>query len=686
MNPRHFVSELRRRNVYKVAVAYAVVSWLLIQIATQVFPFFEIPNWAVRLVVLLLILGFPVALILSWAFEITPEGIKRESEIEPDKSITHHTARKIVALTIVLGVAAAGLLAFQLLRSKSPNAAAVLPSMASNAAVDIPSKSIAVLPFDNLSDDKSNAYFAEGIQDEILTRLSKIAALKVISRSSTQKYKSAPDNLREVGRQLGVANLLEGSVQKIANAVHVNVQLIRAATDEHLWAESYNRKLDDVFGVEGEVASTIADQLNAKLSGTEQKAVTDKPTQNTAAYDAYLRGLAIEHTQYSYESYQQAAREYVEAVQLDPNFAFAWARLAVLRSFLYFNAVDPNTNTAGAVKEAADRAMALAPEAGESWIAQGAYRYRVLRDFAGAVTAYKQAQIRLPNNSYLLQNLAFVQRRLGLWQEAEATFKKALELDPRNFQLLGSLGGECYAYLRRFNDARVAMDRALEISPDSASTRANKAVTFQNEGRLDEAAQELARIPADTMDDFVVAPRINQAIYERHFDTAISIIERKLSSVPAGQPLDSVTELALVQLGFCQQWTGRDEDARRSFSRAIESIKPKPDALVSPDANGTPNTLALAYAGLGEKEKALEQAQRAVKDYEMDAVNKPWSETTLAQIQARFGDFDSAIAAIPHLLEVPAGLTIANLKLDPFWDPLRKDPRFQKFISDGPPK
>ena len=579
MNFANFFAELKRRNVYKVAVAYAVVSWLLIQVATQVFPFFEIPNWAVRLVVLLLILGFPVALILSWAFEITPEGIKRESEVAHEQSTARHTGRKIVALTIVVAVIAAGLLVFQLVRSKSavtprpvtqPEAR---PGFQSEAAT-VSAKSIAVLPFDNLSDDKSNAYFAEGIQDEILTRLSKIASLKVISRSSTQKYKSSPDNLRDVGKQLGVANLLEGSVQKIANAVHVNVQLIRAATDEHLWAESYNRKLDDVFGVEGEVASAIADQLNAKLSGTEQKAVTEKPTQNTAAYDAYLRGLAIEHTQYGYEAYQQAARDYIEAVQLDPNFAFAWARLAVLRSFLYFNAVDPNTNTAGAVKEAADRAMALAPEAGESWIAQGAYRYRVLRDFAGAVTAYKQAQIRLPNNSYLLQNLAFVQRRLGLWQEAEATFKKALELDPRNFQLLGSLGGECYAYLRRFNDARVAMDRALEISPDSASTRANKAVTFQNEGRLDEAAQELARIPADTMDDFVVAPRINQAIYERHFDTAISIIERKLSSVPAGQPLDSVTELALVQLGFCQQWTGRDEDARRSFSRAIANSLP----------------------------------------------------------------------------------------------------------------
>ena len=685
MDPKNFFGELRRRNVYKVAVAYAVVAWLLIQVATQVFPFFEIPNWAVRLVVLVLILGFPVALILSWAFEITPEGIKREKDVDPGQSITPQTGRKLIGITVVLAVIAAGLFAYQFVRSKSATTSSTGTTSARSetaASGPIPEKSIAVLPFDNLSDEKSNAYFAEGIQDEILTRLSKIAALKVISRSSTQKYKSAPDNLREVGRQLGVANLLEGSVQKIANAVHVNVQLIRVATDEHLWAESYNRKLDDVFGVEGEVASAIADQLNAKLSGSEQKAVTAKPTQNTAAYDAYLRGLAIEHTQYGYEAYQQAARDYVEAVQLDPKFAFAWARLAVLRSFLYFNAVDPNTNTAGAVKEAADRAMALAPEAGESWIALGAYRYRILRDFAGAVTAYKQAQIRLPNNSYLLQNLAFVQRRLGLWQEAEATFKKALELDPRDFQLLGSLGGEFYAYLRRFDDARAAIDRALEISPDSATTRASKAVTFQNEGRLAEAAQELARIPADATDDFVIAALIGQAIYERHFDTAISVIERKLKSLPAGQPLDSVTELALVQLGFCQQWIGRDEDARRSFSRAIEAIKPKPDAPVPPDANGTPSTLALAYAGLGEKAKALEQAQRAVKDYDMDAVNKPWALTTLAQIQARFGNLDAAIAALPHLLEVPAGLTIANLKLDPFWDPLRKDPRFAKIITD----
>jgi TolB-like protein/Tfp pilus assembly protein PilF len=584
-----------------------------------------------------------------------------------------------------LAVIAAGLLAFQLLRSKSPSGAAVSSSTAQSAAMEVPAKSIAVLPFDNLSDDKSNAYFTEGIQDEILTRLSKIAAIKVISRTSTQKYKSAPDNLRDVGKELGVAHILEGSVQKIANAVHVNVQLIRAATDEHLWAESYNRKLDDVFAVEGEVATAIADQLNAKLSGTEQKAVTDKPTQNTAAYDAYLRGLSIEHTQYDYEAYQRAAAAYTDAVQRDPNFALAWARLAVLRSFLYFNAVDAKTNTAAAVKEAADRATALAPEAGESWIAQGAYRYRVLRDFAAAVNAYKQAQIRLPNNSYLLQNLGFVQRRLGLWQDAETTFKKSLDLDPRDVTLLSSMGGEFYNYLRRFDDARAVLDRALEIAPDSNAARATKAVVFQNEGRLREAADQLAKIPANIVEDFVISARINQAMYERHFDQAISVVEQKLASIPPGQPLDAITQSAVVQLGFSQQLIGRNAEAQRSFARAIESLKPRPDTPVLPDANGTPNTLALAYAGLGDKQKALAQAKQAVADYNGDAVNQPPAEIALAQIQARFGEIDAAIAALPHLLEVPAGLTTANLKLDPFWDPLRKDPRFQK-LSEQPVK
>ncbi|HEY2568031.1 MAG TPA: tetratricopeptide repeat protein [Candidatus Udaeobacter sp.] len=543
-------------------------------------------------------------------------------------------------------------------------------------------KSVAVLPFQNLSDDKSNAYFTDGIQDEILTRLSKIAALKVISRTSTQKYKSAPDNLREVSQELGVANLLEGSVQKIANAVHVNVQLIRAATDEHLWAESYNRKLDDVFGVEGEVASAIADQLNAKLSGAEQKAVAEKPTQNAAAYDAYLRGLTIEHNNYSYDAYVQANRNYQRAVELDPNFALAWARMAILRSFLNFNRIDPNTYTADSVKQAADRAMALAPDAGESWIAQGSYRYRILRDFNSAFAAYEEARKRLPNSALVYEYRGFVLRRLGRWQEAETSYKKAIELDPLDVQLLRSVGNEFYLYLRRFDDALASIDRALQVAPQGAGEHANKAAVLQAAGRIDEAHQELAFVPDDVLDDWVIAARVTQAMYERRFNDAINIVERKINSLPQNQPLDSFAQQFVVQAGQCNEWLGQHEAAQQMFERAVREIKPTPDTVVQPDANNSPSTLAQAYAGLGEKEKALQQAAQAVKDYDGDAVNQPQNEAVLAQIQARFGDIDSAISALPHLLEIPAGITVADLKFNPLWDPLRKDPRFEKLCQN----
>jgi tetratricopeptide (TPR) repeat protein len=489
--------------------------------------------------------------------------------------------------------------------------------------------------------------------------------------------------LREIGQQLGVANFLEGSVQKIANAVHVNVQLIRAATDEHLWAESYNRKLDDVFGVEGEVASTIADQLNAKLSGSEQKALAEKPTQNAAAYDAYLRGLTIEHNNYNYDAYVQADRNYQRAVELDPNFALAWARMAILRSFLNFNAIDLNTYTDDSVKQAADRAMALAPDAGESSIAQGSYRYRILRDFNGALAAYDEARKRLPNSALVCQYRGFVLRRLGRWQEAETSFKRAIELDPLDVQLLTAVGNEFYLYLRRFDDAVASIDRALQVAPEAAGEHANKAQVLQAAGRLDEARQELALVPNDVLDDWVVANRITQAMYERRFSDAINIVERKINSLAPNQPLDTFAKAFLVQLGQCQEWLGQHEAAQQTFQRAVREIKPTPGTVVRPDANGTPSLLAQAYAGLTEKEKALQQAAQAVKDYEGDAVNQPQAEAVLAQIQARFGDIDAAIAALPHLLEVPAGITVADLKLNPLWDPLRKDPRFQKLIPEG---
>jgi Predicted integral membrane protein len=308
VNPTKFLTELKRRNVYRAAVAYGVVAWFLTQLTTQVFPFFEIPNSAVRFVVIGLAVGFPIAMLLAWVYEFTPEGVVRTEDLDPveARSVQRKSGRLldfiiIGALLLVIAMLVVGRRPFSPWPGES-----------------ISQKSIAVLPFENRSHDPDNAYFADGIQDEILTLLSKIADLKVISRTSTRKYKSAPDNLREIGKQLGVAHLLEGSVQKIANAVHVNVQLVRAATDEHLWAESYNRKLDDVFGVEGEIASAVAEQLNAKLTGAEQKAVTDKPTQNPAAYDAYLRALSIEQTRSDDAAQNETLNSYSTATRRVP--------------------------------------------------------------------------------------------------------------------------------------------------------------------------------------------------------------------------------------------------------------------------------------------------------------------------------------------------------------------------------
>ena len=342
-----FLQRLKQRKLVQWSLAYVAAAFAFLQGIDIVAQQFGWPDVVRRGITLALVVGFFLMLVLAW--------------YHGERGAQKVTGAELLILALILAIGGGLLWRFAgNSRQMIPNSGAVPPvdvnaTASPPASVVIPEKSIAVLPFENLSSDKENAYFADGIQDEILTRLSKVAALKVISRTSTQKYKSAPDNLREVGKQLGVANLLEGSVQKISNAVHVNVQLIRVATDEHVWAESYNRKLDDVFAVEGEVANAIADQLNAKLTGAEQKALADRPTENTAAYDAYLRGASIEHTQYGYSNYAEAARNYAEAVQLDPKFAIAWARLAVMRSFLYFNSVDLKTNSPEATKAAADR-------------------------------------------------------------------------------------------------------------------------------------------------------------------------------------------------------------------------------------------------------------------------------------------------------------------------------------------
>src|SRR2546423_14572379 len=448
MSNRNFFAELKRRNVYKVAVAYAVVSWLLIQVATQVFPFFEIPNWAVQMVVVALVIGFPIALVLSWAFELTSEGIKRENEV--DHKVARKTGRKLTAVVVVVAAAATGLMLFRLLHSQQ----AIEQGKQAPPAPEIDRKSIAVLPFENLSDDRSNAYFTDGIQDEILTRLAKIADLKVISRTSTQHYKSTPENLPEIARQLGVAHILEGSVQKSGDAVRVNVQLIKAATDSHLWADSFDRKLTDIFAVESEIAKAIADQLRVHLTGREEQVIAAKPTDNPEAYDAYLRGLAHTlKTQNTPANYLGAQKYLREAVRLDPKFALGWARLSIVDARGYGTlTLQPTVALREEARQAAETALTLQPNLGEAVLAKGYYNYDCLKDYNTAERYFEQAHRLLPNSSQIPFSLALVQRRRGQWDRSESYFNEAERLDPHNVSLLGQ-HAQSYIPLRRFPEA-----------------------------------------------------------------------------------------------------------------------------------------------------------------------------------------------------------------------------------------
>jgi len=674
MNPSNFFAELKRRNVLRAAAFYAASAWLLVQVATQVFPFFHIAESVVRGIVVAAAIGFPFAMVFSWLYEWTPQGIQRESEVPPDESITHQTGKKLDRWIIAILLLAVVLLLTDKLVFRPNERANAL------AAGAIPEKSIAVLPFENLSEEKANAFFASGIQDEILTRLAKIADLKVISRTSTAHYQSKPESLTLIAQQLGVANILEGSVQKAGDAVHINVQLIKAATDAHLWAESYDRELKNIFGVEGEVAGAIADALQAKLTGSEKKAIAEKPTENMAAYDAYLRGLSIEQSHWSYPAWQEANAAYEQAVQSDPKFALAWAHMATARSLLYFNGVNMTGSSAAEVKEAADQAITLQPDLGEAWVAQGDYRYRILRDFIGALQAYDEARKRLPNNSLVSLSTANVERRLGRWPEAETHYRQAAELDPRNLQIFEAMGA-FFDLLRRYDDAQVTFDLALAIAPNEEDIRARKASIFRDAGRLKEADEELARIPADSTNAVVRDVRIALAIYERRFNDAITLITKVLSEIKPGELPDTNAKVLMVWLGYLQEWTGLPNEARISFAQALQAIKPTPESIVPADGSGLPNSLAQTYAGLGDKEKALAQARQAVEQYKDDAVGAPGAEIALAQIQARFGDLDSAVAALPHLLTVPAGLNAADLRYDPWFDPLRKDPRFQALLT-----
>jgi len=683
MDPKKFFSELKRRNVYKVAIAYGVVAWLLIQVATQVFPFFEIPNWTVRLVVLLVAIGFPIALIIAWAFELTPQGLKR-TEVADALPARPSPQRTWIYVAITAGVFAIGLFFFGRFMVWSV-------VMQRSTTSQVPAKSIAVLPFENLSEEKSNAYFAEGIQDEILTRLAKIADLKVISRTSTQRYKSSPDDLPEIARQLGVAHIVEGSVQKSGDAVRVNVQLIKAATDSHLWANTFDRKLTDIFSVESEVAKAIADQLQAKLTGREEQVIAAKPTDNPEAYDAYLRGLAYTLKTANTAANSLGAQKYLrEAVRLDPKFALSWALLSYVDAIGYLTTVlQPTVALREEARHTAEIALTLQPNLGEAVLAKGYYLYACLRDYDAAVRYFEQARQFLPNSSQIPASLAYVSRRRGQWDRSESYFNEAERLDPRNVNLLNEHAAS-YIILRRFPEALRKLDQVLDITPDDVDTLALKAAIAQAEGDLPRASALLASLHPNADDIAALEIQVYQAILERRPTPIIPRLKEILAKPDPA--LGYFNGELRFWLGWVQEITGDHAAAQESWRQA----RSEADSFLKEQADNyfLIGYLALTNMGLGDKAAASALSGRAMAalPIEGDAVTGPIPIEILARVAAQMGEPDRAIAALQKLLSIPyAGalpsgpLTPALLRLDPMFDPLRNDPRFQKLCEEKQP-
>ena len=553
-------------------------------------------------------------------------------------------------------------------------------------------KSIAVLPFENLSRDSDNAYFADGVQDEILTRLSKIADLKVISRTSTQHYKSTPENLPAIAQQLGVAHILEGSVQKSGDSVRVNVQLIKAANDSHLWADTFDRKLTDVFVVESEVAKAVADQLRAELTGQEEQVIAAKPTDNPEAYDAYLRGLAYTLKTYPTSANVLGAQKYLrEAVRLDPKFALAWALLSYVDARGYITqSVQPTVALREEARQAAETALTLQPDLGEAVLAKGAYHYWILKDYDTAVHYFEQARQLLPNSSRIPELLAYVARRRGQWDRSKAYFNEAERLDPRNVNLLTQQATTDIA-LRRFPEALRKLDQVLNITPDDVDTLVTMAAIAQAQGDLSRASALLAPLHPGADDSGAVGTQVYQAILERR---PTQIIPRLKEILAKPDPaLGYINGELRFWLGWAQDVAGDQAAAQESWRQARRELEPF--LKEQPDNYTLIGDLALTNMGLGDKAAALALSQQAiaVNPIEKDAISGPIPIEILARVAAGMGEPDRAIAALQKLLSIPyaaahAGtpLTPALLRLDPMFDLLRNDPRFQKLVASPAPK
>src|SRR5438067_945170 len=656
-----FFEELQRRKVYRVAAAYIIATGFIIQMGSAIFPAWELPNWTFRLVVVLLLIGFPIALTLAWAFDVTPEGIRATKGSAAETHLRRNMII-LVAASVIVSVAAGF---FLLPRASAPH-------------ID---KSIAVLPFENLSGDPENAYFADGIQDDILTNLSKIGDLKVISRTSVMSYRgSGARSARDISKALGVATLLEGSVRRIGNRVRVNVQLINANTDEHIWAEDYDRELTDVFAIQTDLAQKIVYTLQAKLSPNEKARLDRRPTQDPNAYLLFVQAHDYANrTDMFHDSSLKAEPLFEQAIKLDPNFALAFAGLSMVESWAY-HSFDPIPARREKARRNAEEALRLQPDLPEAHLALGFSYYYGDRDYQRALAEFEIAKRGLPNEAEAYLAIGSIQRRQGKWTESTANLEKAAALDPNNITVLINL---CFSYvaLRNFETADKVIDRGITASPDAFQPRALKGfMKVLWKGDLGAAKEVFSSVPPERDPNGLMTwAQAWMLTLERKYPDALQTLERY-----RGETMFTTTTApapkAFVE-GMIYLLQGDKEKAQAELEQArVISEKLLREAPADPTRHAQHGFI---LAVLGQKDEAIAEGKRAVEllPESQDALDGPSGTAALAQIYAWTGESDEAFRLLDHLLAVPSNITVPMLKLDPAWDPLRQDPRFQALID-----
>ena len=678
MNLSKFFAELKRRHVYRASVAYAMGAWLFTQIATQVFPFFDVPNSAVRFVIVALVIGFPIAMILAWLYELTPEGFVRAEDVDP--ATQQSMGRKFYFIIIGILLLIVAMLIYERLPFRSLSGEA------------IPVKSIAVLPFENFSDDKENAFFADGIQDDILTSLAKIRDLRVISRTSVMGYRGGrvSHNLREIGKSLGVTNVLEGSVRRVGNRVVVNVQLIDALQDRHLWANRYDRALADSLGLQGELAVEIAEALRVALNPDEKARVEKKPTENADAYGFYLRANQIARNPDTLlEDFKKAEQLYIRAITIDPTFALAHARLASTEAQIY-HFYEPLDSWKSKARAEAELALRLQPNLAEAHFALGQCDYWMEQNYESALAEFGAAAALSPNDAEVGELVAAIKRRQGKWQEALEEFERSQKIDPQNPNIVRNLLFTNTA-LRRWPEASRWAMQMRAMAPASLVAKIQSGyVDFWWKGDTRLLKSLLSQVPAGTdPDGAVTSCRWEVAMIDRDFVAARTALQgsdvNEISYTNAGATPKSFLQ-GCIELAEGKQAQAQKlfELARPNFEKAVE------EAPMSADRHAN---LGWFYAFAGRKDEAIREGKRAVelKPESKDAFDGAIMNCYLALIYVRVGENDLAIPLIERLLKTPGAvdsvdysITVNDLKYRWEWDPIRNDPRFKKLTEQRP--